>query len=115
MEDIIMKKLVVRSCNEFVVGKYRNFNDIKHLKDINEEQIMKAKGESKKFDVETWFGNIDEVKFTINKIEKDEYGRFKYTIEANKDVSEDVFPTPYQIVSHIDSIAIPISYSICRF
>lgn len=113
MEDIIVNTVRFESCNEFVVGKYRNDKDILKRKDITEEQIMSALGKSKTFKVRDCFGGIYSHKFTIIDIEKTEYDDYIYTIESSGDyVPNRYFPSPYKIVGLCPNVAIPISYSI---
>lgn len=51
MEDIIMNKIKIKTCGEFVFGHYRNEKDILRKKDIIDSQIMDAIDKSKVFNV----------------------------------------------------------------
>ena len=106
-----MNKMKIRTYGNFVFGHYHNDKDIVRRKDITDNQIMDAIDKSKVFNVRDWFGDVDEVKFTITNIEKTEYGDYIYTIESNSDnVPVRYFPSPHQILIDNDTIASPISY-----
>lgn len=112
MEDIIMKELRVKACNEFIIGKYYSSKDILRRKDITDGQLINAVGKRKWFCIYDWFGNRTHARFTIKKIEKTEFGDYIYTISSNKDVPERYFPSLYQIVDLYLNTAVPVSYSI---
>lgn len=114
MEDIIMNTVRIKTYNEFVIGHYRNNKDILKRKDITDGQLISAVGQKKFFCIEDWYGNRIHAKFTISKIEKNEYGDYIYTISSNKDVPERYFPSPYEIIDCVPNIAAPIGYSIIR-
>lgn len=112
MEDIIMNTIRIKACNEFVVGRYINSNQVVRVNTLTDKQIFGAVGANKTFVVRDWFGGCETVKFTINRIEKDEYGRYIYTIKYSKDIPERYIPSPYEIIDCALNIAAPISYSI---
>ena len=113
MEDIIMNTIRIRACNEFVIGVYRNKSQIVRANTLTDKQIFGAVGANNTFAVRDWFGGCETAKFTIKRIEKDEYGRYIYTIECdNKDVNDKYFPSPYEIINGNPNVASPISYSI---
>lgn len=112
MEDIIMKELRVKACNEFVIGHYRNDKDVLRRKDITDGQLINAVGKGKWFCIYDWFGNRIHARFTIKKIEKDEFNDYIYTVSSNKDVPERYFPSLYQIVDLYPNTAVPVGYSI---
>lgn len=108
-----MNALRLKSCGEFVIGKYRNSKDIIRRKDVTEEQVMSALGKSKTFDVRDWFGGTDTHTFAIVDIEKTKYGDYIYTIECDSDdVPTSYFPLVADIVNSDDTIAYPVSYSV---
>lgn len=108
-----MNTIRIKSYSEFVIGKYRNSNDILRKKDITDEQIMSALGKSKTFAFRDWFGDVDSYTFTITDIEKTEYGDYIYTIKSDSDnVPVRYFPTIIQIVDGDDTVAAPVGYSV---
>lgn len=108
-----MNTIRIKSYGEFVMGKYRNSNDILRRKDITDEQIMSALGKSKTFNVRDFFGGIDCYTFTITDIEKTKYGDYIYTIKSNgNDVPVRYFPTIIQIVDGDYTVAAPVGYSV---
>jgi hypothetical protein len=106
-----MKKMRFESTNEFVLGKYVKREDAKPKSAFTEEQIMNALGRSKIFNVRDWFGSVDEVTFTITKIEKTDYGEYIYTVESTQQIPDRFFPTVYEICWG-DNVAAPISLAI---
>ena len=108
-----MNALRIKSCGEFVIGKYRSREDVLRRKDVTEEQVMAALGKSKTFNVRDWFGGTDTHTFAIVDIEKTKYGDYIYTIKADDDaVPTGYFPDVRDIISSYDTIAYPISYSV---
>ena len=108
-----MNALRIKSCGEFVIGKYRNSKDVLRRKDLREEQIMFALGKSKTFNVRDWFGGTHTHTFAIVDIEKTKYGDYIYTIKCDDDtVPTSYFPHLSDIVDSYDTIAYPISYSV---
>lgn len=108
-----MNALRIKSCGEFVIGKYRNRKDVLRRKDIAEEQIMAALGKSKTFNVRDWFGGTDTHTFAIVDIDKTKYGDYIYTIKCDDDcVPTGHFPDVRDIVDSYDTIAYPVSYSV---
>ena len=108
-----MNALRIKSCGEFVIGKYRNRKDVLRRKDVAEEQIMAALGKSKTFNVRDWFGGTDTHTFAIVDIDKTKYGDYVYTIKCDDDcVPARYFPDVSDIVDSYDTIAYPISYSV---
>ena len=113
MGGIVMNGIIIKSCGEFVIGKYRSREDVVRRKDVKEEQIMAALGKSKTFNVRDWFGGTDTHTFAILDIEKTKYGDYIYTIKCD----DDAVPTGYyhdvrDIVDSYDTIAYPVSYSV---
>lgn len=88
MEDIIMNTIRIKSYGEFVLGKYRNSNDIVRRKDVTDSQIMAALGKSRAFNVRDWFGGVNNYTFSIANIIKTEYGDYIYTIKCNGNVPD---------------------------
>ena len=108
-----MNALRIKSCGEFVIGKYRNRKDVLRRKDVAEEQIMAALGKSKTFNVRDWFGGTDTHTFAIVDIDKTKYGDYVYTIKCDDDaVPTGYFPDVCDIVDSYDTIAYPVSYSV---
>lgn len=108
-----MNGIKLKSCGEFVIGKYRSRKDVVRRKDVTEEQIMAALGKSKTFNVRDWFGGTDTHTFTIVDIEKTKYGYCIYTIKCDDDaVPTSYFPDVRDIVDSYNTIAYPISYSV---
>ena len=106
-----MNKMKIKTYGGFVFGHYNDDRDILRTKDITDNQIMDAIGKSKVFNVRDWFGDVDEVKFTITNIEKTKYDYYIHTIESDSDnVPVRYFPSPHQILIDNDTIASPISY-----
>lgn len=111
MEDIIMNALRIKTCDEFVIDKYRSGKDVVRRKDLKEEQIMAALGKSKTVNVRDWFGGTDTYTFTIVDIEKTKYGDYIYTIKCDDDcVPTEYYPDVRIIVDSYDTIAYPVSY-----
>lgn len=79
---------------------------------MTDKQIFGAVGANTILVVLDWFGGCETAKFTINRIEKDKYGRYIYTIKCSKDVPEGYFPSLYDIIKGNPNVAAPISYSI---
>lgn len=95
----------IKSCGEFVIGKYRNRKDVLRRKNVTEEQVMAALGKSKTFNIRDWFGGTDTHTFAIVDIEKTKYGDYIYTIKCDDDaVPITYFPDV--------TIAYSISYSV---
>ena len=108
-----MNALRIKSCGEFVIGKYRNRKDVLRRKDVAEEQIMAALGKSKTFNVRDWFGGTYTHTFAIVDIDKTKYGDYVYTIKCDDDaVPTRYFPDVCDIVDSYDTIAYPVSYSV---
>ena len=108
-----MNALRIKSCGEFVIGKYRNRKDVLRRKDVAEEQIMSAIGKSKTFNVRDWFGGTDTHTFAIVDIDKTKYGDYIYTIKCDDDaVATGYFPDVRDIVDSYNTIAYPVSYSV---
>ena len=108
-----MNTFIIKSCGEFVIGKYRNRKDVLGRKDVAEEQIMAALGKSKTFNVRDWFGGTDTHTFAIVNIDKTEYGDYIYTIKCDDDaVPTGYYPDVRDIVDSYDTIAYPVSYSV---
>ena len=108
-----MNTLRIKSCCEFVIGKYRSSKDVLRRKDVTEDQIMAALGKSKTFNIRDWFGGTDTHTFAIVDIEKTKYGDYIYTIKCDDDaVPTSYFPYVRDIVDSYDTIAYPVSYSI---
>ena len=108
-----MNALRIKSCGEFVIGKYRNRKDVLRRKDVAEEQIMAALGKSKTFNIGEWFGGTDTHTFAIVDIDKTEYGDYVYTIKCDDDCVPIVyFPDVRDIIDSYDTIAYPVSYSV---
>lgn len=80
-----MNGIRIKSCGEFVIGKYRSRKDVLRRKDVAEEKIMAALGKSKTFNIRDWFGGTDTHTFAIVNIEKTKYGDYIYTIKCDDD------------------------------
>ena len=108
-----MNGIRIKSCGEFVIGKYRSIKDVVRRKDVKEEQIMAALGKSKTFNVRDWFGGTNTHTFAIVDIEKTKYGDYIYTIKCDDDhVPTRYYPLVGDIVDSYNTIAYPVSYSI---
>lgn len=108
-----MSGIRLKSCGEFVIGKYRSRKDILKRKDVKEEQVMAALGKSKTFDVRDWFGGTNTHTFAIVDIEKTKYGDYIYTIKCDDNcVPTSYFPDVRDIVNSDNTIAYPVSYSV---
>ena len=108
-----MNAFIIKSCDEFVIGKYRSRKDVLRRKDVAEEQIMAALGKSKTFNLGEWFGGTDTHTFAIVDIDKTKYGDYVYTIKCDDDcVPARYFPDVRDIVDSYDTIAYPVSYSV---
>lgn len=71
-----MNGIRIKSCGEFVIGKYRSSKDVLRRKDVTEEQIMAALGKSKTFNIRDWFGGTDTHTFAIVDIENKVWGLY---------------------------------------
>lgn len=108
-----MNGIRIKSCGEFVIGKYRSRKDVLRHKDVAEEKIMAALGKSKTFNIRDWFGGTDTHTFAIVNIEKTKYGDYIYTIKCDDDaVPTGYYPDVRDIVDSYTTIAYPVSYSI---
>lgn len=103
----------IKSCGEFVIGKYRSSKDVLRRKDITDSQVMSALGKSKTFNVRDWFGGTHTHTFAIVDIEKTKYGDYIYTIKCDDDaVPTRYYPDVRDIVDSYTTIAYPVSYSV---
>lgn len=103
----------IKSCGEFVIGKYRSSKDVLRRKDITDSQVMSALGKSKTFNVRDWFGGTHTHTFAIVDIEKTKYGDYIYTIKCDDDaVPTRYYPLVGDIVDSYTTIAYPVSYSV---
>lgn len=108
-----MTKLIkIKTYGPFVLGSFKKRSDAKPAKEFSEEQIMSALGKSNYFNVRDWFDSVQTVTFTITNIEKDDYDCYTYTIESNKDVCKNYFPSILQICEDYKDVASPISYQV---
>lgn len=105
-------KIRIKTGGRFVLGHYRKRSDAKPAESFSEEQIMNALNKSKSFNVRDWYGFISLVNFTITSIERGKYGDYIYTIESNRSINKDYFPSILEICQDYENVASPISYSI---
>lgn len=103
-----MKTYKVKGTN-FVETEYRKSEDAKYLTHWSQEQFMTALGKSKVIPVRDWFGDIENIRFTITNVEIGKYGVI-YTIECEgtrydasvsdicKGMSGVVFPVSYSFI-----------------
>lgn len=105
-------EIKIKASGRFVLGHYRKSSDAKPVREFSEEQIMNALNKSKSFNVRDWYGSTSLVNFTITNIEKDKYGDYIYTMESNKSINKDYFPSVLEICQDYENVASPISYSI---
>lgn len=103
-------EIKIKSCDSFVLDRYRTASDVKLAKDFSEEQIMNAFNKSKSFEVRNWYGTTELVTFTISNIEKNEYGDYIYTIKSSQSINKDYFPSIRDICKGCENVAFPISY-----
>ena len=92
---------------------YKISNDYVILKDEElYNALLQLIGKSKKFIVRNFYGSESVVEFTITSIEIGRYNiGHSIVIEANEEVSEAYYPTPFQIAKEFGLIC-PISYSL---
>lgn len=108
-----MNGIRIKSCGEFVIGKYRSSKDVLRRKDITDSQVMSALGKSKTFNVRDWFGGTHTHTFAIVDIEKTKYGDYIYTIKCDDNaVPTRYFPDIRDIIDDDTTIAYPVSYSV---
>lgn len=113
MENVVINILRIKSCGEFVIGKYRNRKDVLRRKDVPEEQIMATLGKSKTFNIRDWFGGTDTHTFAIVEIEKTKCGDYIYTIKDDDDcVGSTPSPNINDIVASYATIAYSVTYNI---
>ena len=100
------------SGSNFVKGIYWNDSCVLRGRQITLDDLKPLIGKSKTFQIQDFFGNWEEVTFTIQNVVETRY-HFEYCVKASSYVPDRMCPTIYEIVKDLDIIA-PLSLCVVQ-
>lgn len=107
-----MNKFIIKFKGyEFCKGAYKTSDDKLRRSEVSEEQLLTAKGQSKKFYVRDTFGDLLPCHATIVAVEFGKYDNVIYSVEYEGDFPRHYAPTPGSICSDREGIYWPVSTS----